>query len=166
MSGWETDGVPDYLAALNVLYAVTTPGKWTEQTTPCQPIRSPSRDACGRANALSAYAYHQLSLRTYAEHEKFPLPDIPRSGYCGPEQYEWRLHLCAVAHAADAARQMMVTPAVLAVGYHFRKHMNIIRWIVKICDYPFVPLMRALREHRESVYAEQVCGVLLVSFVW
>lgn len=157
MCGWETHGHPDYFAALGVLSHITTPGRWTKQRFRGSITLSPSKDTAGRAFALAAWAYHNLSLQPDdAYYQRFQLPRMPRTGYNGPPQRAWQLHLYAVAHAADAARVKMVSPAVLAVGYYFRRHANILRCLVKSGYEYFVPLMLALRHNRQGIYFVRV----------
>ena len=64
MCGWDTNGLPDYATALHALMEITALGKYTTVPNRRVPLRSPSRDMCGRANALAAWAYASTPAMT------------------------------------------------------------------------------------------------------
>ncbi|KAI0737341.1 hypothetical protein C8Q80DRAFT_329674 [Daedaleopsis nitida] len=164
MCGWDTNGVPDYATALHALMEITALGKYTAVRDRRVALRSPSRETCGRANALAAWAYYQLLLPDAPCRNPVPLrrEEMPRTGYSGPPQDGWRLFLYAVAHAADAARQKMVCGAVLEVGYRFRYLANVLRYLIPNHDY-MRPLLVALREfHRPETRVVDLPPTVLI----
>ncbi|KAI0701121.1 hypothetical protein C8T65DRAFT_728591 [Cerioporus squamosus] len=143
LAGWEANGTPNYVGALRAVQEITEKGRTTKQRFPGSILTSPSRELCGRANALSAYVNYIFACDprgAAADHK----PSEER--YHGPPSPEWQFFLAAVAHAADAVRQKMISPVVLSVGYAFRDIANRLGCNLGN-DLFLMPLLLALREN-------------------
>ena len=106
-------------------------------------LTSPSRALCGRANALSAYVFYMYACGAATD---LRMPEGEGEQLTGPPSAEWQFFLGAVAHAADAARQKMLSPSVLAVGYAFRELADQLGCFIGSGEF-FTPLMFALRQN-------------------
>ncbi|TFK82805.1 hypothetical protein K466DRAFT_603388 [Polyporus arcularius HHB13444] len=142
LAGWDANGAPDFIGTLRAVQKITEKGRTTKQRFPGSVLISPARAVCGRANALSAYVNYMFAWDLQAAGVGL----APSERYHGPPSHEWQFFLVAVAHAADAARQKMLSPVVLSIGYAFRDIANRLGCNLQNGEF-FTPLLLALRQH-------------------